>query len=222
MVCACFDVHVAGAVVHAVGRRRTRAAWSPRGETPSCRRAKSQRVARRRRRRSPTDVMQVPPSGLPSRRSCRPASAAACPCRRRRERSASGFRTIGLKLTLTSLSANSCSLQEVEQRRVSCRPSSRRSCRRSRSGTRRRRARMFSMMRSNVPWPPRSGRIRLWVSRSPSSVIFTPRSPNGSRRSTTSGVSSRPLVMMLMRHRHAARLRSRATAARPGSTSPAG
>ena len=53
-------------------------------------------------------------------------------------------------------------------------------------------------MRSKVPWPPRSGRIRLWVSRSPSSVIFTPRRPNGSSRSTISGVSSSPLVMMLM------------------------
>ena len=67
--------------------------------------------------------------------------------------------------------------------------------------------RMFSMIRSNVPWPPRSGRIRLCVSRSPSSVILMPFSPNGSSRSTTSGVSSRPLVMMVIDHRHAARLR---------------
>ena len=58
--------------------------------------------------------------------------------------------------------------------------------------------RMFSMIRSNVPWPPRSGRMRLCVSRSPSSVIFTPRSPNGSMRSTTLRCSSRPLVMMLI------------------------
>ena len=104
----------------------------------------------------------------------------------------------------------------------SCRPSSRRSCRRSRSGTRPATARMFSTIRSKVPWPPRSGRIRLWVSRSPSSVIFTPFSPNGSSRSTTSSVSSRPLVMMLMTSSTPRACGRAATAARPGSTSPAG
>ena len=88
----------------------------------------------------------------------------------------------------------------------SCRPSSRRSCRRWRCGTRPATRRMFSTMRSKVPWPPRSGRIRLCVSRSPSSVILTPFRPNGSIRSTTSGVSSRPLVMMLIAHADAARL----------------
>ena len=57
--------------------------------------------------------------------------------------------------------------------------------------------RMFSMIRSKVPWPPRSGRMRSCVSRSPSSVTFTPVNPSGTMHSTTSGVSSRPLVMML-------------------------
>ena len=57
--------------------------------------------------------------------------------------------------------------------------------------------RMFSMIRSKVPWPPRSGRMRSCVSRSPSSVTFTPVSPSGTMHSTISGVSSRPLVMML-------------------------
>ena len=66
--------------------------------------------------------------------------------------------------------------------------------------------RMFWRILSNVPWPPRSGRMRLCVSRSPSSVTLTPFRPNGTRRSTTSGVSSRPLVMMLITMLHAARL----------------
>ena len=58
--------------------------------------------------------------------------------------------------------------------------------------------RMFWTILSKVPWPPRSGRIRLWVSRSPSSVTLTPFRPSGTRRSTIAGVSSRPLVMMLI------------------------
>ena len=57
--------------------------------------------------------------------------------------------------------------------------------------------RTFSTMRSKVPWPPRSGRIRSWVSRSPSRVTFTPVRPSGSMHSTTRGVRRRPLVMML-------------------------
>ena len=64
------------------------------------------------------------------------------------------------------------------------------------------------MILSNVPWPPRSGRMRLCVSRSPSSVTLTPFRPNGLSRSTTSGVSSRPLVMMLISMLDAARLRT--------------
>ena len=39
--------------------------------------------------------------------------------------------------------------------------------------------RMLATIRSNVPWPPRSGRIRLCVSRSPSSVILMPFRPRG-------------------------------------------
>ena len=48
-------VHVARAVVHAVGRREPVALAFPRAGTTSCRRAKSQRVAGRRRRPSPAD-----------------------------------------------------------------------------------------------------------------------------------------------------------------------
>ena len=144
---------------------------SPRGGTTSSRRGSGTMSQRRRRRPRRPPSCRCRPSGLPSA----PTGDQRQDALRLRRGSAS--RTIGLKLTFTSLSAKSCSRQEVEQRRDSCRPSSRRSCRRSRCGTRPATCRMFSMMRSNVPWPPRSGRIRLCVSRSPSSVILTPFSP---------------------------------------------
>ena len=107
------------------------------------------------------------------------------------------FRTIGLKLTLTSLSAKSCWLRKsMRPEKLSAELSSKLPpmAMLVRPAT----LRMFSIRRSNVPWPPRSGRIRLCVSRSPSSVILMPRSPYGSSRSTTSGVSSSPLVMTLI------------------------
>ena len=81
----------------------------------------------------------------------------------------------GLKATLDAAVGELLLPEEVEQRRVAVDR-----ClvevaadRSALAATRR----MLSMILSNVPWPPRSGRIRLCVSRSPSSVILTPFSP---------------------------------------------
>ena len=156
MVCACVMCTWHGPFVHAVaGREAVTLRFLAEERHLLVQRSRTSRTPRRRP--LPTEVMQVPPSGLPSAPT---GSAGASPFGRRRLRS----RMIGLKLTLTSWSAKSCVAEEIEQRRDSCRPSSRRSCRRWRCGRGRRRARMFSMMRSKVPWPPRSGRIRLCVS----------------------------------------------------------
>ena len=69
--------------------------------------------------------------------------------------------------------------EEVEQRRVASRPCRPRSCRRSAMLVMSATARVLAMIRSKVPWPPRSGRERLCASRSPSSVILMPFRPSG-------------------------------------------
>ena len=107
-------VHVARA---RCARRRgsgSRGASSPRAGTTSCRRAKLQESQRRAgRRRRPTSCT-CRPSGLPPRADRRQRDHALSAA------AGAASRMTGLKLTLTSLSAKSCSLQEVEQRRDSC------------------------------------------------------------------------------------------------------
>ena len=139
-------------------------------------------VAGRRRRPAPADVMQVPPSGLRVRADRRQRQDALRASRPRRV----GVADDRLEVDLDQLVGEVLLASGTRAAPDSCRPSSRRSCRRWRSRHRPATRRMFSMIRSKVPWPPRSGRIRLCVSRSPSSVILTPCSPNGSSRSTTS------------------------------------
>ena len=133
-------VDVARTVVHAVGRRESVASASRRGGTSSCRRGNgTSRTSTPPP--APAEVMHVPPSGLRAVGTDRSQRQHALLERDRRtgSRRRSPFRTIGLKFTLTSLSAKSCCLQELEQRRIAVRPSSRRSCRRWRSRTCRRR-----------------------------------------------------------------------------------
>ena len=128
---------------------------------------------------APADVMHAPPSGLSltavSAMNFEPltgeaTAGAGCALR---------SRMTGLNATFDSLSAKSCSLQEVEQRRIAVGGLHRRSCRRWRSRVLCATCRTLWTILSKVPWPPRSGRIRLCVSRSPSSVILTPFRPNG-------------------------------------------
>ena len=70
----------------------------------------------------------------------------------------------GLNATRAILSANSCSLEEVEQRRVAVDRALVEVAADRDAALARPRARTFSMILSKVPWPPRSGRMRLWVS----------------------------------------------------------
>ena len=100
-------VHVARAVVHAVGRGEAVPLASPRAGTSSC-------------RRGSCTMSQADAAAGADRRH---AGAARAACRRaptgvsgmhalRRPTRRSSVRTIGLKLTLTSLSANSCACRK--------------------------------------------------------------------------------------------------------------
>ena len=109
-------VHVARAVVHAVGRREA----VPLGLLAQERHLVVEEVAGVARRApppAPADVMHVPPSGF-ARAVAPTGVSGSMPLPAAARTLGSGLRTIGLKLTLTSLSAKSCSLQEIEQRRV--------------------------------------------------------------------------------------------------------
>ena len=209
-------VHVARARCARRRASESRDASSRRAETSSCRRG-SCTCRRSEPPPAPTDVMQVPFSGLPFRRLPTGVSG-MMPF----GRGTAASRTIGLKFTFTSLSANSCCRRNSSSAGIAVRPSSRRSCRRSRSGTRPATRRMFSTMRSNVPWPPRSGRMRLCVSRSPSSVILMP--VQSERQQPIDDLRREQQAVGDDADRHARRRApaSRPTAARRGRTSPAG
>ena len=137
----------------------------------------------------PADVMHAPFSGLPSEPDCGQRDEAL--------RSRLRLADDRLERDLAPACRRSPARAGSRAAPGSCRPRTRRSCRRSRRCSDRRPARTFLRILSNVPWPPRSGRMRLCVSRSPSSVTLTPSGASAVSRSTTSGVSSRPLVMML-------------------------
>ena len=175
-------------------RRRSgsRASSSPRAGTTSSRRGSG-----RCRRRSSTPAAR-PTSCTCRRAACRRADRGQrnrCPCGCG---GCAGSRMIGLNATLRELVGELLLAQEVEQRRVAVDRSLVEVAADRDRGILPATCRTFSMILSKVPWPPRSGRIRLCVSRSPSSVILTPFRPQGASRSTTSGVSSSPLVMMLI------------------------
>ena len=112
--------------------------------------------------------------------------------------------------------------QELEQRRIAVRPTL--SSKLPPIAIRQRPAtcRMFSTMRSKVPWPPRSGRIRLCVSRSPSSVILMPL--QAERQHPVDHVRRQQQAVGddVDERSHAARLRRRATPLGQRRTSPAG
>ena len=138
----------------------------------------------------PADVMHAPLSGLPSApttvRGIIPF-AATCVF----------SRMTGLKLTLVSRGAKSCAARKSSSAGYESAVSISKLPPTAiwvRSAT----ARVFAMILSNVPCPPRSGRDLLCASRSPSSVILMPFNPSGLSRSTISRVISKPLVMMLM------------------------
>ena len=149
---------------------------------------------------APATVMHVPPSGAPSAATARQRDDAVDARRLGGGRTASGPRRpiTGLKLTLASLRREILRRRGSRAAPGSCRRCRRRSCRRSRWRHLPATARTLATILSKVPWPPRSGRLRSCAALSPSSVTLTPVRPNGSSRSTTSGVSSRPLVMMLI------------------------